>query len=167
MSILTASNPLILALVLSLYHVSKESYRILKLKKILICSTIGVFTLIFFRTFIFLNQIQSNNNYAIFIFTLQRAASYSSNSTTSNASPSIDKTRQLDCTVPYKTFLFVIQKEEQTPSNEAFGCANAMRYNSFSQYRLCLVLRACLGHSIIIFTQIGQVLPLSPGNNEY
>ena len=48
MSILTASNPLILALVLSLYHVSKESYRILKLKKILICSTIGVFTLIFF-----------------------------------------------------------------------------------------------------------------------
>ena len=45
MSILTASNPLILALVLSLYHVSKESYRILKLKKILICSTIGVFTL--------------------------------------------------------------------------------------------------------------------------
>ena len=46
MSILTASNPLILALVLSLYHVSKESYRILKLKKILICSTIGVFTLL-------------------------------------------------------------------------------------------------------------------------
>ena len=45
MSILTASNPLILALVLSLYHVSKESYRILKLKKILICSTIGGFTL--------------------------------------------------------------------------------------------------------------------------
>ena len=33
MSILTASNPLILALVLSLYHFSKESYRILKLKK--------------------------------------------------------------------------------------------------------------------------------------
>ena len=45
MSILTASNPLILALVLSLYHVSKESYRILKLKKILICSMVGYFTL--------------------------------------------------------------------------------------------------------------------------
>ena len=39
---------------------------------------------------------------------------------------------KLDCwTVPDKTFLFIIQKEEQTPSNEAFGCANAMRYNSF------------------------------------
>ena len=47
MSILTASNPLILALVLSLYHVSKESYRILKLKKILICSMVGYFTLPF------------------------------------------------------------------------------------------------------------------------
>ena len=34
-------------------------------------------------------------------------------------------------TVPYKTFLFIIQKEEQTPSNEAFGCAKVMRYNSF------------------------------------
>ncbi len=45
MSILTASNPLILALVLSLYHVAKRSYRILKLKKILISSTIGGFTL--------------------------------------------------------------------------------------------------------------------------
>ena len=46
MSILTASNPLILALVLSLYLVSKESYRILKVKKILICSMVGHFTLI-------------------------------------------------------------------------------------------------------------------------
>ena len=45
MSILTASNPLILALVLSLYLVSKESYRILKVKKILICSMVGHFTL--------------------------------------------------------------------------------------------------------------------------
>ena len=45
MSILTASNPLILALVLSLYHFSKESSRILKLKKILICSMVGYFTL--------------------------------------------------------------------------------------------------------------------------
>ena len=34
MSILTASNPLILALVLSLYLVSKESYRILKVKNV-------------------------------------------------------------------------------------------------------------------------------------
>jgi len=42
---LTASIPLILALVLSLYHFSKESYRILKLKKILICSMVGYFTL--------------------------------------------------------------------------------------------------------------------------
>ena len=33
-------------------------------------------------------------------------------------------------TVPYKTFLFIIQKEEQTPSNEAFGCANATRPHS-------------------------------------
>ena len=49
MSILTASNPLILALVLSLYHVSKESQRILKLKKILICSTIGVSTLYYYK----------------------------------------------------------------------------------------------------------------------
>ena len=49
MSILTASNPLILALVLSLYLVSKESYRILKVKKILICSMVGHFTLYFFK----------------------------------------------------------------------------------------------------------------------
>ena len=34
-------------------------------------------------------------------------------------------------TVPYKTFLFIIQKEEQTPSNAAFGRANATRPNSF------------------------------------
>ena len=34
-------------------------------------------------------------------------------------------------TVPYKTFLFIIQKEEQTPSNAAFGRANATRPYSF------------------------------------
>ena len=46
MSILTASNPLILALVLSLYHVSKESYRILKLKKFLkVRQALGTITL--------------------------------------------------------------------------------------------------------------------------
>ena len=42
MSILTASNPLILALVLSLYHFSKESYRILKLKKSLSVPWLGI-----------------------------------------------------------------------------------------------------------------------------
>ena len=30
-----------------------------------------------------------------------------------------------------KSFLFIVQKEEQTPSNEAFGCANAARPHSF------------------------------------
>ena len=44
-------------------------------------------------------------------------------------------------TVPYKTFLFIIQKEEQTPSNAAFGRANATRPNSFlHSYTLYTVL---------------------------
>ena len=85
--------------------------------------------IIFFLTFIFLNQIQSNNNYAILIFTLQRTASYSSNSTTSNALPSINKTLQLVCTL--QDLSLCAQMVPQTPSNAAFGRANATRPNSF------------------------------------
>ena len=49
--------------------------------------------------------------------------------------PSIDKSRQLICMhvdlYRYtKSFLFVVQKEEQTSSNETFGCANGtMNYH--------------------------------------